>query len=70
MNYRPLVIDKLIEFSEEYPEYSIGELFYSMFTHANIKTAIKKSQFLQIEDKDLYTMIDKAIEKEKNDDRE
>jgi len=59
-----------MEFSDKYPEYSVGELLYSMFTHANIRIAVKKSHFLEMTDKDFYTMIDKAIEKEKPDVRD
>ena len=66
MNYRPILMNKLNEFAEQYPDYSLGQLFYSMLTHANIKGEIPKSSFLRITDQDFYTMIEKAIKKEGN----
>ena len=66
MNYRPLLINKFKEFEEEFPNYTFGELMYSMFTHSNIKGKIVKSDFLKVTDQDFYTMIEKAIEKEKD----
>lgn len=66
MNLKPLVIEKLKEFSEmpEFKDYSVGELLYSVFTQINSNVEFKKSTLLRIPDGSLYTMIEKAIKKE------
>lgn len=66
MNLKPLVIEKLKEFSEmsEFEDYSVGELLYSIFTQMNSGIEFKKSSLLKIPDGSLYTMIEKAIKKE------
>ena len=65
MDYRVIVMDKLNEYADKFPEYSVGELLYSIFTHSVRKVDIKTSDFLKLKDQDFYTMIEVAIEKEK-----
>lgn len=69
MNIKPLVIDKLKEFSEmpEFKDYSVGELLYSIFTQTGVRVDFKKSTLLNISDGNFYTMIEKAIKKELDD---
>lgn len=64
MNLKPLVIDKLKDFSKEFPEYNIGQLLYSMLSNYNVKEDFKKSNLLEISDTEFYSMIEKAMKKE------
>lgn len=70
MNFKPLVFEKLREFSEmpEFKDYSVGELLYSVLTQLGDRGQFRKSTLLRIEDGSFYTMIEKAIKLERNDD--
>ena len=61
MNYRPLTIGKLNTFIKEFPEYTIGEILHSLNTQVNKKNG----KLLSITDRDLYTIIDRTINFEK-----
>lgn len=67
MNLKPLVIEKLKEFSEmpEFKDYTMGELLYSTFAQINPNVDFKKSTLLKLSDGSIYTLIEKAIKKEK-----
>ena len=64
MQYRPLVLNKLKEFSKEFPQYSIGELLYSMIASSGLGEDFTLSKLLKISDQDFYSMIEKSIELE------
>jgi hypothetical protein len=66
INYKPLFLDKLLEYTENLPEYSLGEMFHSIVTQlsrAGIDIT-KKSDLLNITDKQFYSAIDKSIKDE------
>jgi|31_taG_2_1085359.scaffolds.fasta_scaffold00206_12 hypothetical protein len=66
INYKPLFIDKVIEYSEVLPEYSIGEMLFSVFTQLN-KAGIPtetKSDLLNIKDNYFYSALDSSIKEE------
>ena len=66
INYKPLFLDKLVEYTEKLPEYSLGEIFHSIFTQLS-KSNIdinKKGDLLKITDNQLYSAIDKSIKDE------
>lgn len=66
INYKPLFFDKLSEYTEKLPEYSLGEIFYSIITQLNRSNIDinAKGDLLEITDKQLYSAIDKAIKDE------
>lgn len=70
-NYKPLFIDKVEEFIKECPKYSIGEIIYSMLTQMKAKgiEVNRKEDFLKLTDDKVYSGIDSAIKKEKEDER-
>jgi hypothetical protein len=66
LNYKPLFIDKVIEYSEVLPEYSVGEMLFSVITQLN-RSGIEinsKSDFLKITDKQFYSALDSSIKEE------
>lgn len=67
MDYRPLIKQKLIEFSEEAPDMSFGEILYSILRKSNLKSkpeGVITSWLLKIDDTEFYTALEKAIEGE------
>lgn len=66
MNHKPLFFDKLKEFSAKNPEYSLGEMFYSVLKNIpDCEIPIEQRKYLlELEDKQLYTGVDKAIKSE------
>lgn len=66
IDYKPLFTDKLTEFSEKFPEYSLGEILHSMFTQlsrSGVDTD-KKGCLLKVTDQQLYSSLGKAIKEE------
>lgn len=63
MNYNTLTMQKLMEFASEQPDYTLGELMYSVLSSFKT-TDFKKADLLRITDKDMYTYVEKAIKKE------
>lgn len=66
LNYKPLIKEKIAEFFEQNPNYSFGELMYSVASSLPNKDVKTKADFLNVTDEDFYTGIDKAIKKEEN----
>ena len=66
INYKPLFIDKVMEFSESFPDYSLGEMFHSIVTQLqkNGVDISSKGALLNITDQQLYSAIDSAIKEE------
>lgn len=65
-NYKPLFMDKLQEFIDNFPEYSLGEMFHSILTQLR-KSGIEvnsKGDILNLSDNVLYSAIDRAIRAE------
>lgn len=65
MNYLPLINLKLVEFQKEFPQYTIGEIFYAIFSWRNKGKEFKKSEFLEMSDKEFYECASKAFDHEK-----
>ncbi len=66
MNYKPLFIDKLSEYTDRLPNYTIGEVLFSIFTQLNkagVDTSTRQA-ILNITDQQIYSAIDKAIKEE------
>ena len=66
INYKPLFIDKVIEFHEVFPEYTLGEMLHSIITQLN-KTGVdikSKGDLLNLNNQQLYSAIDGAIKEE------
>jgi hypothetical protein len=66
MNYKPLFIDKVSEYTEKLPDYTIGEILYSVFTQLSKEGLDVNSKrfLLNLTDKQVYSAIDKAIKEE------
>lgn len=66
VNYKPLILEKLQEFSDKCPEYSFGEVVHSIATQLSKRgTKVeKKGDFFSISDEELYTCICKAFKEE------
>lgn len=66
INYKPLFTDKLLEFSEKFPDYTLGEILHSMFTQLS-KSGIStdnRGNLLKVTDQQLYSSLGKAIKEE------
>lgn len=66
MNYKPLFIDKVIEFHEVLPEYTIGEMLHSIVTQLqkNDIEISSKGDLLNLSNQQLYSAIDGAMKDE------
>jgi len=66
VNYKPLFADKVKEFIDKCPDYSLGEFLHSVLTQLSKSgTPIeKKGDILKISDQELYASICKAIKEE------
>lgn len=62
MNYRNNAIRELQDFSKEFPNYTLGELLYSILRLNNIS---KISDLLTVSDEDLFSSIEKTKQEEK-----
>jgi hypothetical protein len=66
INYKPLFIDKVMEFSESFPDYSLGEMLHGIVTQLN-KNGVdinSKGDLLSLTDQQLYSAIDNTIKLE------
>lgn len=69
MDYKPLIHQKLKEFSKEFPTMTVGEVLYStlsVLSKKEGKSEFKKSDLLSVKDKDLYTALCNAHATEKS----
>lgn len=67
MNYKPITIDKFLELADEFPNYSFGELLHSFLRGNMLKGKPENkatSWLMEIDDKDFYTAIERAISSE------
>lgn len=64
LNFKPLIEEKITQFLEQNPEYTYGQLVYSVGAALG-KRVNRKSDFLNISDQDFYTALDLAMKKEK-----
>lgn len=65
MNYTPLVINKIEEFSKRFPDLTFMEILYSSLREIEeLNGDIKRGDLLKISDQKLYSAIFKAIDNE------
>lgn len=71
-DYRPLFFDKLSQFMEDCPNYTLGEVFYSILNQIAKKGVrfTDKKDFLDLTDHQIYAGIDKAIKAEEPEEEE
>lgn len=60
MNHRPLIEDKIIEFSKGFPEYTFGEILFSILTQACKNKTFTKTVLLELTDDHFYTAVSKS----------
>lgn len=68
MDFKPLIKIKLDEFSKESPDLKFGELLYSILRKPMLDSkpdGVSLSWLTEIEDKEFYTAIERAINNEK-----
>lgn len=66
MNYKNITLRELLEFGAECPDYSVGDLIYSIFQPvaiANNKCSL--GWIREISDEQMFTFVDRAKELEK-----
>lgn len=64
MNYWPLIVIKLEEFQEKFPEYSMGEIIYSVLIQVDKEKGMKNLDFHSLSHEQFYQAIHKAIRDE------
>ena len=62
MNYKNNALRDLQNFAKEFPEYSLGELLYSVLRLTGAK---KISDLVTLSDEDIFSAIEKTIVDEK-----
>lgn len=62
MNYKNNTVRELQDFINQHPQMSLGEIFYTISRELKITN---KSEFLEKEDEEMYTAVNKAKETEK-----
>lgn len=62
MNYKNNALRDLQSFAKEFPEYSLGELLYSVLRLTGAK---KVSDLVTLSDEDIFSAIEKTIVDEK-----
>jgi hypothetical protein len=62
MNFKNNALRELLNFSKEFPEYSLGEILYSVI---RITGAKKISDLLTLSDEEIFSAIEKAKVQEK-----
>lgn len=60
MNHRPLIEDKITEFSKDFPEYTFGEIMFSILTQACKNKTFTKSVLLEMTDDHFYTAVSRS----------
>jgi len=62
MNYKNNALRDLQSFAKEFPQYSLGELLYSILRLTGAKTV---SDLITLSDEDIFSAIEKTIVDEK-----
>lgn len=58
-------INELKNMVNKYPEYTLGEILFTVCREATFKNGTGKlSDLLNIEDKDIYTAVDNSLQRE------
>lgn len=68
LNYKPLINEKIQEFLNQNPDYTFGQLVYSVAASLGNDRINKKSDFLHLSDEDFYTGLDLALKREQKED--
>lgn len=67
MNPKLLILDKLEEYFNEIPDYTMGDILYSAITEVSKgRTHIKKSDIRKIDNNMFYRILSKSLTKEKS----
>lgn len=70
INYKPLIEEKIQEFFKQHPDYTYGELIYSICASLRGKRVEKKSDFMTLPDSEFYTGLDVAFKREQKEENE
>lgn len=65
MNYKPLIVDKLKEYTSELPDYCMGDILYSVVKEVSKKKTIDKINLRKVTDKMFYEALCKSLGTEK-----
>lgn len=63
MNYRNIAVREIKDFADQFPDYSLGQILYSIVRQATSDPSAIKG-LRDLSDEQVYTMIDKAKELE------
>lgn len=69
MKYTPLILKKIQELSNQFPEYSFGDLLYTILREKYVgEVQDRKSSgwIREVSDQKFYTAVENAIKKEDN----
>jgi len=61
MNYTPLAIKKLKDFSQQFPDYSFGELIYSMLSTMSLESKDLKYELIKMDCEDVFVALNRAM---------
>ena len=68
MNYKNISLRELIEFGNENPQYTVGDLLFSVWQPVALANGKSSLAWLRdVSDEQMFTFIDKAKELEKED---
>lgn len=67
MNVKPLIVEELEEYFDTLPEYSMGDILYSIISDlAKGRPEIRKSDLLKIDDGMFYRALKRSFDREKD----
>jgi len=61
MNHRPLIEDKIVEFSTNFPEYTFGQIMFAVLTQACKNKEFSKTVLLEMDDESFYTAVSRSF---------
>lgn len=61
MDYRPLVIAKIKEFSERHPDMTVGAILYSAMNMKYKNADFTKGNLYETKDSEFYALLSKAL---------
>lgn len=64
MNFKNNALRELLVLTKDFPDYTLGEIFYSIFRLTNTK---KVSDLLTLSDEEIFSAIEKSKIQEKED---
>jgi succinate dehydrogenase flavin-adding protein (antitoxin of CptAB toxin-antitoxin module) len=60
MNYKNEALRVMQEIANEHPDYTLGDVLYSCFQKVAVKNKQSLNFLREVEDEDLYTLVEKA----------